>query len=120
MSSIVFPVLPGDKLTATSFGKNNGFSNGIRITYLLDDTVVSSLTAAQVYTEYTTNGYVTAPANVNAVCIPVWDNTATGHEVYLFPVGVPSNSDTSGATWYVNHLNNGAKFTSSVNIAGRG
>lgn len=144
VSSIVFPVLPGDKLTATSFGTNSGYSNGIRITYLSDDTVVSSLTAAQVYSEYTTNGYVTAPANVNAVCIPVWDNTATGHEVYLFPVGatgtptVPSNSgstggnsgstdsgntdveDTSGATWYVNHLNNMSKFTSSVNTAGRG
>ena len=141
VSSIVFPVLPGDKLTATSFGTNSGYSSGIRITYLLDDTVVSSLTAAQVHSEYTTNGYVTAPADVNAVCIPVWDNTATGHEVYLFPAGAtgtptaPGNSDntggstdsgntdvedTSGATWYVNHVNNMSEFTSAVNIAGRG
>ena len=28
--------------------------------------------------------------------------------------------DTSGATWYVNHLANGSKCTADVNIAGRG
>lgn len=147
VSSIVFPVLAGDKLTATSFGTTNngsgGTATGIRITYLLDDTVVKSMTASEVSSEYKSNGYLTVPSGVNAVCIPVWDNTKTGHEVYLFPAGAtgtptkPSNfnnsgsssgsgsdnvevEDTSGAIWYINHLNNGAKLTSSVNIAGRG
>jgi hypothetical protein len=150
VSSIVFPVLAGDKLTATSFGTTNNGSGatatGIRISYLLDDSVVKSMAASEVSSEYKSNGYVTVPSGVNAVCIPVWDRTETGHEVYLFPTGAtgtptkPSNfdnsgsssggtgsgsgnvevEDTSGATWYINHLNNGAKLTSAVNIAGRG
>lgn len=153
VSSVVFPVKPGDKITASSFGttkESGGTSHtGIRITYLLDNTVVSSLAADAVSSEYKSNGYVTVPSGVNAVNIPVWDNTVTGHEVYLFPVEAtsgtptkPSNSnsgsggstpggstpgggnvdveDTSGATWYVNHLANGSKCYVSVNIAGRG
>lgn len=150
VSSVVFPVKPGDKITASSFGttkESNGTSHtGIRITYLLDNTVVNSLTANTVASEYKSNGYVTVPSGVNAVNIPVWDNTVTGHEVYLFPVEAtsgtptkPSNDnsgsgggsgsgsggnagveDTSGATWYVNHLANGSKCTANVNIAGRG
>lgn len=150
VSSVVFPVKPGDKITASSFGttkESNGVSHtGIRITYLLDNTVVTSLTADTVASEYKSNGYVTVPSGVNAVNIPVWDNTQTGHEVYLFPAGAtgtptkPSNynsgsgsgsgssssggnievEDTSGATWYVNHLANGSKCTADVNIAGRG
>ena len=150
VSSVVFPVKPGDKITASSFGttkESNGTSHtGIRITYLLDNTVVNSLTADTVASEYKSNGYVTVPSGVNAVNIPVWDNTVTGHEVYLFPVEAtsgtptkPSNDnsgsgggsgsgsggnagveDTSGATWYVNHLANGSKCTANVNIAGRG
>ena len=148
VGSITFPVKPGDKITASSFGTTKeagGTSHtGIRITYLLDATRVSTLSADQVSTEYKANGYVTVPSGVNAVNIPVWDNTVTGHEVYLFPVEAtsgtptkPSNDnsgsgggsssggnteveDTSGATWYVNHLANGSKCTTSVNIAGRG
>ena len=155
VSSIVFPVLAGDKLTATSFGTtNNGAgatATGIRVAYLFDDTVVKSLSASNVSSEYKSNGCLTVPSNVNAVCIPVWDNTETGHEVYLFPAGAtgtptkPSNfdnsgsssggtssggtgsgsgdvgvEDTSGAIWYINHLNNATKLTASVNIAGRG
>lgn len=151
VSSVVFPVKPGDKITASSFGTTTeagGTSHaGIRITYLLDNTVVSSLAADAVSSEYKSNGYVTVPSGVNAVNIPVWDNTVTGHEVYLFPVEAtsgtptkPSNynsgsgsgsgssssggnievEDTSGATWYVNHLANGSKCSASVNIAGRG
>lgn len=151
VGSITFPVKPGDKITASSFGntkESNGTSHaGIRITYLLDATRVSTLSADQVSTEYKTNGYVTVPSGVNAVNIPVWDNTKTDHEVYLFPAEAtsgtptkPSNfdntgsgsggstpgggnvdvEDTSGATWYVNHLANGSKCSASVNIAGRG
>lgn len=150
VSSITFPVLPGDKITASSFGKTSDssgkFTNGIRVTYLLDDTSVKSMAAADVSTEYTSTGYLTVPSGVNTVSVPVWNNTVTDHEVYLFPAGAtgtptkPSNfdnsgsssggtdsgsgdvgaEDTSGATWYINHLNNATKFTSSVNIAGRG
>lgn len=149
VSSITFPVKPGDKITASSFGTTKEFNGtshaGIRITYLLDATRVSTLSADQVSTEYKANGYVTVPSGVNAVNIPVWDNTKTDNEVYLFPAEAtsgtptkPSNfdntgsgsggstpggdgvQDTSGATWYVNHLANGSKCTVNVNIAGRG
>lgn len=149
VGSIVFPVLAGDKLTASSFGRtidSSGYTqDGIRITYLLDNTSVKTMTATEVNSEYKSNGYVTVPSGVNTVCIPVWDNAATDNEVYLFPAEAtsgtptkPSNfdntgsgsggstpggdgvQDTSGATWYVNHLANGSKCTNSVNIAGRG
>lgn len=141
VASIIFPVLEGDKITASSFGTSlNGSSstNGIRVTYLLDNDVVSSMTASECYSEYITNGYLTVPANVNAVCVPVWDYSATTNEVYLFPAeetGTPTKPgdsssgstdtggetvDNTGITWYVNHLNNKSHFTSTVNIAGRG
>lgn len=141
VASIIFPVLEGDKITASSFGTSlNGSTsnNGIRVTYLSDNNVVSSMTASQCYSEYTNNGYLTVPANVNAVCVPVWDYSAATNEVYLFPAeetGTPTKPsgsssgstdtgsgtvDNTGVTWYVNHLNNKSHFTSSVNIAGRG
>ena len=73
--SVVIPVEPGDRISASSFGsvsENMGSANGIRVTYLLDGVIVESLSASSVYTAYTQDGYLTVPEGVNMVCVPWW------------------------------------------------
>ena len=73
--SVVIPVEPGDRIASSSFAskaENMGSVNGIRVTYLLGNKIVSSLSAGSVYNTYTTTGYITVPDGVNAVCIPWW------------------------------------------------
>ena len=73
--SVVIPVEPGDRIAASSFGPvsdNMGSVNGIRVTYLLGDEIVSSLSAGDVYSRYMANGYITVPDGVDAVCVPWW------------------------------------------------
>lgn len=73
--SVVIPVEPGDRIAASSFAsksENMGSVNGIRVTYLLGNKIVSSMTAGSVYTAYTTTGYITVPDGVDTVCIPWW------------------------------------------------
>ena len=73
--SVVIPVEPGDRIAAGSFGskaENMGAVDGIRVTYLLGDKIVSSLSAGEVYTAYTADGYITVPDGVDTVCVPWW------------------------------------------------
>ena len=73
--SVVIPVEPGDRIASSSFAsksENMGSVNGIRVTYLLGDKIVSSLSAGSVYNTYTTMGYITVPDGVDAVCVPWW------------------------------------------------
>ena len=73
--SVVIPVEPGDRIAASSFGpvsENKGSVNGIRVTYLLGDQIVTSLSAGDVYDGYMENGYITVPEDVDAVCVPWW------------------------------------------------
>ncbi len=73
--SVVIPVEPGDRIAASSFGpvsENMGSVNGIRVTYLLGEEIVSSLSAGAVYNAYTNTGYITVPEGVDAVSIPWW------------------------------------------------
>lgn len=73
--SVVIPVEPGDQIAASSFGpvsQNMGSVNGIRVTYLLGDKIVTSLSAGVVYNGYTNDGYITVPDGVDAVSIPWW------------------------------------------------
>ena len=73
--SVVIPVEPGDRIAASSFGpvsENMGSVNGIRVTYLLGDKIVTSLSPGEVYGGYTNNGYITVPDGVDAVCVPWW------------------------------------------------
>ena len=74
--SIVIPVVPGDKIQSSSFNDTTpptGGQAGIRVTYLKDNTIVSSLSPVEVNTEYKANQYLTIPAGVNAVCIAWWE-----------------------------------------------
>ena len=73
--SVVIPVETGDRIAASSFGSvadNMGSVNGIRVTYLLGDKIVTSLSPMDVYNEYTNNGYIIVPDGVDAVCVPWW------------------------------------------------
>ncbi len=73
--SVVIPVEPGDRIAASSFGpvsENMGSVNGIRVTYLLGNEIVSSLSPGDVYSGYMANGYITVPDGVDAVCVPWW------------------------------------------------
>ena len=73
--SVVIPVEPGDRIAASSFGskaENMGSVDGIRVTYLLGDQIVTSLSAGTVYDAYMKNGYITVPEGVDAVSIPWW------------------------------------------------
>jgi len=75
--SVTIPVKEGDQIYASSFQSKTitgGTSNGIAVAFFYNEDVVSSLLPAQTYAEYTANGYITVPAGVNAVCIPVWKN----------------------------------------------
>ena len=73
--SVVIPVEPGDRIAASSFAsksENMGSVDGIRVTYLLGDEIVTSLSAGEVYNAYTKDGYITVPEGVDAVCVPWW------------------------------------------------
>lgn len=73
--SITIPVQEGDRISANSFGTNSvsGSSNGIRCTMLSGNKIVSSLTPVQVYSAYTTDGYVEIPSGISFVNIAWWE-----------------------------------------------
>ena len=54
-------------------GTNNYTTSGIRITYLdATGTVLSTLSASEVYSEYLVSGYITVPDGVYKVNVPWW------------------------------------------------
>ncbi len=73
--SITIPVQEGDRVSANSFGTNSASEsrNGIRCTMLSDNRIVNSLTPDQVYSAYTSDGYVEIPSGVNFVNIAWWE-----------------------------------------------
>ena len=78
VKSITFPVAPGDRLWASSFGEagtNGGTMDGIRVTFFGPDGVLVSMGADQVYQEFSANGYLTVPAGAIAVSIPMWTDS---------------------------------------------
>ena len=75
--SLTIPVIKGDHILASSFldksqNGSEGTQDGVRVTFLDDTGVVSSLSASDVYDAYTTDGYIEIPDNVTAVNIPYY------------------------------------------------
>ena len=77
--SMTIPVISGDHIVANSFKakeeNGSGITDGVRVTFLDDaNNVINSLSSEEVYTAYTTDGYVTVPANTTAVNVPFYTN----------------------------------------------
>ena len=78
--SVTFPVTPGDRIWATSFGAagTNGYSeNAVRITWFGQEGVLKSLSRDVVYAEFAKYGYITVPEGAVAVNIPMVSNADT-------------------------------------------
>ena len=92
-SCITFPVLAGDRINSTAFSSisvNESTVNGTRTTFLLDDTIVDSKAPADIYAEYTANGYVTVPSGCNCVSIPFTTAHKPNLEIYLLTLPNPT------------------------------
>ena len=78
--SILIPVKPGDKIYCSSFktaAVTGGSQDGICVAYFKSDgTLVSSVSAEAVSTEFNNSGYVTVPDNAYLMNIPLWNNDA--------------------------------------------
>ncbi|MBQ5671022.1 MAG: hypothetical protein IIV43_01545, partial [Oscillospiraceae bacterium] len=86
--SVTIPVAPGDRVYATSFGKQNengGTINGIRATWFNAEGVLESVSADAVYAEFSKNGYLTAPAGATAINVPMWTPDDT-NELYILNI----------------------------------
>lgn len=93
INSITFPVLPGDRVNSTAFSSisvNESSTNGTRTTFLLDDTVIESRPPADVYSEYTTNGYITVPSGCNCISIPFDVDHSDNLEIFLLTLPNPT------------------------------
>lgn len=84
--SVTFPVSENDLIYATSFGagsvNGSGGTNGIRVTYFFEDGSVRSLSTDTVYREFSEKGYLTIPAGVLAVSVPMWI-VSDNNELYI-------------------------------------
>ncbi len=93
-NSITFSINEGDQIWATAFGAsgtNGSTVNGIRVTWFNGDEVLKSMSPAEVYTEFSENGFLTAPAGATAVCVPAW--TVTGFTNVVNIVSLPTVYD---------------------------
>ena len=99
--SITFPVVPGDKIKANSFGSSaeNGYTqSGIRATFFNGNTCVVSKSPAEIYSEYSTYGYITIPSGVDAINVPFWSASTTAvHGFYGRVPQVPTGG--TGTAW---------------------
>lgn len=122
--SITFPVLPGDKIKANSFGgsaENGHTQSGIRVTFFNGDTVVVSKSPSEIYTEYSAYGYITVPSGVDCVNVPFWATSTADDECYLLTIGDSDldiddssgettepddpTTEVDGVTWYTDEIN---------------
>ena len=83
--SVTVPISGGDRIFATSFGKagsNGSTMNGIRLTWFDESGVIKSMSPDETYSEFSKNGYLTAPENARAVNVVVWD-VSKPNEFYI-------------------------------------
>lgn len=91
ISSITFPVIPGDRISGNVFGtktENGSSINGTRTCFLNNDTIVSNVSPTDIYTEYTTNGYITVPAGCNCISIPFTTSAVSTHNLNIYLLSV--------------------------------
>jgi len=91
--SVTIPVIPGDKVFATSFGKagENGdaSTSGIRVTFFSAYGVAKTMAPAETYAEFSANGgYLIAPEGAVAINIAMWNNS-DDNEIYI--LNLPHN-----------------------------
>ena len=85
--SVTILVNPGDLIYATSLGAagSNGHSstNGIRTTFFSEYGIAKTMTPAEVYAEFSSNGgYIVAPDDAVAINIAMW-NDSDDNEIYI-------------------------------------
>ena len=86
VGSITFPVEPGYRIYSSSFESksvNGGTSDGIRITFFYDDTVIVSYSPAETYAEFKKNGYIEVPEGANCINVPFWNVNSTNNECFI-------------------------------------
>ena len=92
--SAMIPVKPGDKIYCSSFRsatKTGGSQDGICVSfYRSSGNLLKSVSAKDVYTEYSEDGYITVPESAYVMNVPVWNadsskvikNLSLGEERY--------------------------------------
>lgn len=83
--SVTFAVSEDEQIWATSFQKvgiNGGHVNGIRLTWFNGHGVIDSMEPAQVYDEFSRNGFLTAPTGAKYVNVVMWNNSDS-NELYI-------------------------------------
>ena len=83
--SVTVPVTEGERILASSFRaapKNGGTLNGIRITFFSRDGLLRSVSAPEVYDEFSRYGSVRVPSGAVAVSIPMWTGS-DNWELYI-------------------------------------
>ena len=93
INSITFPVIPRDRVSSSAFDKssvNMSSINGTRVTFLMDDNIIESRIASDVYNEYATNGYITVPNGVNCMSIPYDIKHKDNLEIRLLTLSNPT------------------------------
>ena len=106
--SVTIPIIPGDKIFATAFGKagQNGHdtSNGIRVTFFSEYGVAKTMAPAECYAEFTANGgYLVAPENTTAINVAMWNNSDE-NELYLLDRAHDTDSGICGICGKDSHI----------------
>ncbi len=95
--SVTIPVHPNDRLAANSMGamNTNGSSStdGIRIKFLNDNTIVADWVPATTYNNYKNNGYVVVPAGANTAQVMYWSDKPDN---YLYILNADGNPVVAG------------------------
>ena len=106
--SVTIPVIPGDKVFATSFGKagENGdaSTSGIRVTFFSAYGVAKTMAPAETYAEFSANGgYLIAPENAIAINVAMWNNSDE-NELYLLDRAHDTDSGICGICGKDSHI----------------
>lgn len=87
--SVTIPVIPGDYISANSFKdktqNGSGTTDGVRVSFLNDSGLVSSMSDSEVYNTYSDKGYIIVPDNVTAINVPYYNVSESNYLYILNP-----------------------------------